>query len=104
MNEDLKLSISFDNYLYLLHLDYKGVLLWTNEPVGVKTVHTDKLLEVKVASKLGLKERLGWQELIKVGNDPNHLEPKPSVISTVRCSYNSYIQRSNPNPYHPYHI
>ena len=83
MNEDLKLSISFDNYLYLLHLDYKGVLLWTNEPVGVKTVHTDKLLEVKVASKLGLKGRLGWQELIKVGNDPNHLEPKPSVISSI---------------------
>ena len=69
--------------LLLVHLNNEGVFLRRNEPVGVKTVHTDKLLEVKVASKLGLKERLGWQELIKVGNDPNNLETKPSVISSV---------------------
>ena len=31
--------------LLSLHLDNKGVLLWRNEPVGVKAVHSDKLLE-----------------------------------------------------------
>ena len=31
--------------LLLLHLDNKGVLLWRDEPVGVKTVHSDELLE-----------------------------------------------------------
>ena len=31
--------------LLFLHLDNKGVLLWRDEPVGVKTVHTDELLE-----------------------------------------------------------
>ena len=32
--------------LFVFHLDNKSVLLWRNEPVGVKTVHTDKLLKL----------------------------------------------------------
>ena len=41
--------------LLLLHLDNKGVLLWRDEPVGVKTVHTDELLGGGLKLVLGLQ-------------------------------------------------
>ena len=38
--------------LLFFHLHNKGVLLWRNEPVRVKTVHTDKLLGGEVGVEL----------------------------------------------------
>ena len=71
--------------LLLLHLDNKGVLLWRDEPVGVKTVHTDELLGggLKLVLGLQLMRCQRWQVKRKCKTVKSHLEAKPSVVSPV---------------------